>query len=239
MRNLLCVCILSLVCCALCAIGATPATAFGGASVRLVYAERTGDTSSSKEYLIDKTANGYRIQLFNQGIKRVIVTDHKLNTLLEDYDNPAKGDTLTFRREGRSLRLTGTLDGKPMDKGFEVDGLWFGSVLLLRDVVLTGQQESEFYMTKPEEERVVKLVALRQETETLTIAGAPCEAVKYKYTVPGIQGLFWKSYYWYRLSDGLLVKTEETRGLPGTQKVHSELIAESVLPELPLVAQLP
>lgn len=239
MRTILSPGILSLVLCLLCAVCASPAAAFTGASVRLVYEERTGEAVSNKEYLIDKTADGYRIQLFNQGVKRVIVTDETLNTLFEDYQNPAKGDALTFRRDGASLRLTGSLDGKAMDKSFEADGMWYGSVLLLRDVVLSGQEKSEFYVTKPEDERVVKLVAIRQETETVMAAGIPCEAVKFKYTVPGIQGMFWKSYYWYRTSDGLLVKTEETRGMPGTPTVHCELKAETVLPEQPAVAQLP
>ncbi|BBD09427.1 hypothetical protein [Desulfovibrio ferrophilus] len=232
--------ILSLLILALCVLYASaPAQAFSGQSVRLMYEERTGDVTSTKEYLVEKTPSGYRIVLFNQGIKRVIVTDDDLDTQVEDFDNPATGDHLTFRREDGGLRLTGTLDNKPMDKSFEADGLWYGSVLLLRDAVLAGKEKSAFIVTKPEEERVITLVAIRQETETLMIGGKPCETVKYKYTVPGFQGLFWKSYYWYRTSDGLLVKTEETRGMPGTAKVYSELKAEAVLPQMPAVAQLP
>jgi len=218
---------------------AVPAFAFdGSSSVRLTYEETTGEKTSTKEYLIDPTADGYHIQLFNQGIKRVIVTGKDLDTRLEDYDNPATGDRLTFARKGEKLTLTGTLDGKPMDKSFDADGLWYGSVLLLRDAVLAGTEKIEFFVTKPETERVIKLVAIREGVEMLSIAGATCEAVKYKYTVPGFQGMFWKSYYWYRTSDGLLVQTEETRGMPGTPKVHSRLLVEDVLPAQPAVAAL-
>lgn len=215
---------------------AAPVWAFSGESVRLVYTERSGDTMTSKEYLVEKTALGWRIELFNQGVKRTIVSGDDLDTTVEEYRNPATGDELTMRRFGKALRLTGSLEGKAVDKEFEVDDVWYGSVLLLRDFVLTDEEEREFYVTKPEEERVVKLVAVRENVETVTVNGQECEAVKIKYTVPGFQGMFWKSYYWYRTSDGLLVKTEETRGGPGTPTVYAELKSEDVLPEAPVVA---
>ena len=134
------------------------------------------------------------------------------------------------------LKLSGSLGGKRVDKEFGVDNVWYGSVLLLRDFALSNEERREFYVTKPEEERVVKLVAVREETETVAVNGEECEAVKIKYTVPGFRGMFWKSYYWYRTSDGLLVKTEETRGGPGTPTVYAELKSEVVLPAAPAVA---
>lgn len=218
---------------------ATSARAFTETSMRLTYEEVQGEDTSTKEYLIDRISNGWRIQLFNHGIKRVIVVNEDLDTRLEDFENPATGDRLTFSREGENLRLSGSFEGKDKDKTFEADGLWYGSVLLLRDAVLQKAEEVEFFVTKPETERVIKLVALRQDVETVEVDGVPCEAVKYKYTVPGFQGMFWKSYYWYRVSDGLLVKTEETRGMPGTPKVHTRLVTEQQMPAQPAVAALP
>lgn len=225
-------------CVAVCIQAASAALAFGDGAVRLVYAERAGDAESTKEYLVEKTGRGYRIQLFNKDVKRTIVSGDDLGTTVEEYQNPATGDQLTFRRLGDVLRLTGSLGGKDVDKEFEVDDVWFGSVLLLRDFVLSDRERTEFYVTKPEEERVVKLVAIREGAETITAGGRTCEAVKVKYTVPGFKGMFWQSYYWYRTSDGLLVKTEETRGMPGTPKVRAELLSESELPEAPAVAAL-
>ncbi|WP_461211547.1 hypothetical protein [Desulfocurvus sp. DL9XJH121] len=217
-----------------------PGLAFGPgeSGLRLVYAERAGDVSTSKEYLVEKTASGYRIQLFNQGVKRTIVCDENLDTVLEEYAAPDSGDELTFRRQEGGLRLTGTLDGKSMDQEFPMDGVWYGSVLLLSDFVLSGREKTEFYVTKPEEEQVVKLVAIREGTEEVKAGDKSFQAVKVKYTVPGIRGMFWKSYYWYRASDGLLVKTEETRGMPGTPTVRAELMTESELPAQPSLAAL-
>lgn len=233
MRHIPTVCILSL---AALAFTAVSALAFGGESVRLVYAERSGEDVTTKEYLVEKTGQGWRIELFNQGVKRTIVSDGELATTVERYQNPATGDELTMRRKGAVLTLTGSLGGERVDKEFDVDDVWYGSVLLLRDFALSNEERCEFYVTKPEEERVVKLVAVREETETVAVNGEACEAVKVKYTVPGFRGMFWKSYYWYRTSDGLLVKTEETRGGPGTPTVYAELKSEEVLPAAPAVA---
>lgn len=214
------------------------AVAFDMDALKLVYAERSDATETSKEYLVEAaTGGGYHIRLFNQGVKRDIVTDAHLGTTREEYHNPATGDALTMSRHGDTLRLTGTLDGEAVDKDFEVDAPWYGSVLLLKEFALTDEEETLFYVTKPEEEKVVLLKAVREDVETVVVNGTPTEAVRIKYTVPGFRGMFWKSYYWYRTSDGLLVKTEETRGGPGTPKVFAELMEETI-PTQRLAAEL-
>ncbi len=217
---------------------ATGAQAFTNGSLRLVYSETSGDSKTTKEYLVCTTpGGGWHLDLFNQGIKRSIDSDPDLNTTREEYHNPATGDDLTISRHDQTLRLTGTLDHKPVDRSFPIDAPWYGSVLLLRDFVLSGQHETLFYVTKPEEEKVVLLKAIREDTETVSVNGTPTQTVRIRYTVPGFKGMFWHSLYWYRTTDGLLVKTEETRGGPGTPKVFAELLHESDLPIQGLSAQ--
>lgn len=203
-----------------------PAYAFEQGPLHLTYSERAGDAVSTKEYLVEPTGGGFRLTLFNRGVKRVILCDEAMDTYREEYLDTVGGDHLTVRRESEGLVLSGTLGGKQLSRTFEESGLWFGSVLLLRDFVLSGEDEILFLVTKPEEERVVQLKAIREAVETVRVAGQDVEAVRVKYTVPGFQGLFWKSYYWYRASDGLLVKTDEVRGMPGTPNVHTELVGE-------------
>ncbi len=109
-------------------------------------------------------------------------------------------------------------------------------MLLLRAFVLSGEPEVLFHVSKPEDEQVVLLKAIRQGVEVIDVGGAAVRAVRVKYTVPGVRGLFWSSLYWYRASDGLLVRTEETRGGPGTPTVHAELLAATGLDGAPLTA---
>jgi len=225
-------------CLTACAWMVPTAHAFDEQPVRLVYAQRSGETTTSKEYLVEKTPRGCRIQLFNGNVKRTIVSNEETGTTVEEYIHPVTGDALTFRRLGDVLRLSGTLDGKAVDREFPMDGIWYGSALLLRDFALSDEPETQFYMTRPKEKRVVKLTALRQGTEQIVVGGRTFQAVKIAYTAPGFRGMFRKSHYWYRTSDGLLVKTEETRGLPGAPKVRNELTSENTVRQPPVVAEL-
>lgn len=216
---------------------AAPALAFSDGPLRLVYAETSSAGQGTKEYLLQPVpGGGCHISLFEPGARRVILCDADLGTLREEYHDPATGDALTMSRHGDTLRLTGTLGGKAVDRAFDLDAPWYGSVLLLRDFVLSGAPEVRFYVTRPEQQQVVLLRAIRQQTETVDVGGTPTEAVRVKYTVPGVKGMFWSSLYWYRASDGLLVKTEETRGGPGTPTVFAELQSETPLEQTPLAA---
>lgn len=225
-------------CVMICVIHIDYACAFGGRNLHLTYAETAGEAVTSKEYLIEETGRGYRLTLFNQGVKRVIYCDDKLDTYREEYHNPSTGDRLTIQREGELLVLRGTLEGKEIDKSYDDEGVWYGSVLLLKNFALSGEKEVLFLVTKPEEERVIELKAIREDVEIIHVGGQQVEAVRIKYTVPGFRGAFWKSYYWYRTSDGLLVKTDEVRGGPGTPDVQAELIDERELNAIPGVAML-
>lgn len=231
MKNTLPFIVIAIVCFAFGAMATEPQ------AVRLVYSEKSTAQDTTKEYLVEEMpGGGYHIRLFNQGIKREIVCDAQLNTLREVYLHSGNGDRLIMSRRGDALRLTGTLEGKAVDKSFEIDAPWYGSVLLLRDFVLSGEEEILFWVTKPEEEKAVLLKAIREDVETVDVGGAAVEAVRVKYTVPGFKGMFWKSYYWYRTTDGLLVKTEEVRGGPGTPTVYAELLSESPV-EMKVVAE--
>jgi hypothetical protein len=203
----------------------------------VVYAETSTAGQASKEYLLEPgPGGGWRISLHERGVNRVIVCDADLGTVREEYHDPASGDALAMERRGDALRLTGTLGGRAVDRSFPLEAPWYGSVLLLRAFVLSGEPEVLFHVSKPEDEQVVLLKAIRQGVEVIDVGGAAVRAVRVKYTVPGVRGLFWSSLYWYRASDGLLVRTEETRGGPGTPTVHAELLAATGLDGAPLTA---
>jgi hypothetical protein len=205
--------------------------------LRLVYTETSTAGQASKEYRLEPDpGGGWRISLHERGVNRVIVCDADLGTVREEYRDPASGDALTMERQGDALRLTGTLAGRAVGRSFPLEAPWYGSVLLLRAFVLSGEPEVLFHVSKPEDEQVVLLKAIREGVEVVDVGGTAVEAVRVKYTVPGVRGLFWSSLYWYRASDGLLVRTEETRGGPGTPTVHAELLAATGLDGVPLTA---
>lgn len=205
---------------------ALSAGAFQAGSLRLVYRDVTGGQAGLREYVICQGAQGVSLVATEENITRTVEAGPDFGTLREGYEDKS-GGRLTLVREGRSMRLTGALGRRQVSRVFEVDdAVWYGSILFLRDFVLSGQPEMEFYMTKPEEDRVIKLLAIREANEEIMVDGEPVAAVRVRFTLPDIRRLLWSSTYWFRASDGLFVKSLETRGPPGTAKSAVELLEE-------------
>ena len=55
------------------------------------------------------------------------------------------------------------------------------------------------------------------------------QTVRVRFTMPDFRSMFWSSTYWFRAGDGLFVKSDETRGGPGSPKVKVELVSEELL----------
>lgn len=218
---------------AVCALSTVPVAAGESSETyRLVYSETIGDKAWAKEYAIKDSVDGYEISITAGETRRVIHATLDLETVRETYLNTETSDRVEVKRQGCDLLFKGRIGDDTIDSTKNLkDEIWFGSVLLLRDFVLSDAKESIFYMTKPEEEKAIMLKAIRQEIEFVEVNGQRVEAVKIKFTLPDMRSIFWKSYYWFRLEDGLLVKTDETRGPPGAPKARVELTGEQACEE--------
>jgi hypothetical protein len=194
----------------------------------LTYSEVLGEQSDIKKYEISEIAGGFEIKIAIGDKRRMLRTAPDLTTIEESYWNTENSDRVEAERKDGEIRFHGRIAGETIHSSKEIkDHPWFGSVLLLKEFVLSGEKEILFYVTKPEEEKAVLIKAIHEGIEKVTVDSNQVEAVKVKFTVPDIRGLFWKSYYWYRAEDGILVKTEETRGPPGTPKARVELLEET------------
>lgn len=84
-------------------------------------------------------------------------------------------------------------------------------------------QKSE---TAPPSLNTMKFHLKKMAEETVEIDGAPWDTVRMAFRPDGFAGLFWSAQYWYRLSDGVLVKYEIPRGPPGTPITYGELVSD-------------
>lgn len=202
------------------------AATFTGDPLRLVYRETVSGKSSLREYLVRREGGKVSLVAKEPGIIRTVEAQPDFATLREGYEDES-GGKLTLVREGRRMLLSGTLDSQPVSREFEVDDTaWYGSILFMRDFVMAGTQETVFYMTQPEDNRVIKLKAIREALETVSVDGADVATVRVRFTLPDFRSVFWSSTYWFRATDGLFVKSLETRGPPGAAKVSVELVDE-------------
>ena len=211
---------------ALCSAATAAATAFPSHPLRLVYRETVAGQSNLREYLVRQEEGRVSLVATEPGITRTVEAGPDFATVREGYEDKS-GNRLTLVRQGRRMLLTGALNNQPVSREFEVDDTaWYGSILFMRDFVLAGTQETVFYMTQPEDNRVIKLKAIREGEETIPVDGGNVATVRVRFTLPDFRSVFWSSTYWFRATDGLFVKSMETRGPPGSAKVSVELVDE-------------
>lgn len=220
---------------ALCLCAAS-AWSFDHEITTLIYDESSSEGSVKKEYVITKQNDSYLVTMTESSKVIQIKTDLDLATYQEHYMSSRGSDEIVVTRDGGKLFFEGKVGSKERESSMKVDGApWYASKILLRAFVLSGKKEQEFYMSKPEELEAVKLIAVREDLETLDVNGEQIQALRVKFTLNDFRALFWKSYFWYRPDDGILVKSEEVRGGPGTPKVYATLIEERTAGE-PLAA---
>ena len=194
---------------------------------RLKYRETTETHSSVKNYSYENTGSGYALRLSQDDITQEILCDASYHTLTERYTRTETGDNITVRREADALVFTGSVNGRPVRSQAAIGNeVWYGSKLLLRGFILSQKQSEVFFMTRPEEQKVIKLRAEKQGLEELAVCGSRFTAVKIKCTLPDYPLLPWKSFFWYRASDGILLKSEERRGPPWEPLTVVELTHE-------------
>jgi hypothetical protein len=214
---------------ALLALGAAVSIAvadFPTAPLRLVYRETISGKSNLREYLVRQEGGRVSLVAREPGITRTVEAGTDFATLREGYED-GSGNRLTLVRQGHRMLLSGALNNQAVSREFEVDDTaWYGSILFMRDFVLSPAQETVFYMTQPEDNRVIKLKAIREAREVITVDGGNVDTVRVRFTLPDFRSIFWSSTYWFRATDGLFVKSLETRGPPGAAKVSVELVDE-------------
>ncbi len=197
-------------------------------NITLRYAEKTARKKTVKTYCISKKDKGLVIRIDEGDVQREIVCSASCDTTLERYRNTGSGDRLDIVRKQNDLIFDGTLQSSPVSKTVGIDhNRWYGSKLLLRNFVLSSSTAEVFYMTSPERCRTVKLRAKKEGQEDIAVNGQVQRAVRVVFTLPKIRYRVWKSVFWYRATDGILLKAEEMRGPPWKAKTIVELIQET------------
>lgn len=165
----------------------------------------------------------------SSGDRQTIRVDASWAARQMQFASPESRSDFEAVRDGDSIRLRGTLNGKPVDRVLEIDASpWFALVELSLPgwVIGGGAKRISFWVLDSAQGGAHRIAAERMGRERITIAGADVEAVKVKLTVPGVPAFLWSSPWWFRASDGAFLRYEMARGIPGTPKTVLELIAE-------------
>lgn len=142
----------------------------------------------------------------------------RISYLVPDENNR----TLSGELDGDRVILTGVdEDGNAINKSVKLKAPFFSSFYVLPlDFINSDEEYIDFSIVEPLRSSVMRIRAKKEQDETLMVEGKTIETMKVRITLPGFLGAFWRSYLWYRKSDGVFVKSEETRGFPGTPRTY-------------------
>jgi len=141
--------------------------------------------------------------------------------------SPSRNLEYTVRRDGDLLRFEGIFRGKLLSRTQKIDDHeWLETVELSLSAFARSADRTSpaFWIVHPWDAKAILMQATNEGEDTVMVAGTPTASIRVRVRPAGILALFWSSLYWYRSADGLFVRYEAVRGLPGTPLTVVELM---------------
>ena len=192
-----------------------------------IYNETTTINITTWNYIFSEYQENTVLAMSKPNFKAVATTNSNLNTLslkvIREHNR-----TYSVQRNSQYLNFTNHSRGETQTKNIDISNQdWCGDFFFLKGFVLSDTTEKDFIMTMLFNQSVIKLKAIKEKDEVLTINKEKYDTIKVRITLPDWRSMFWSSYFWLRKSDGILVKSEEHRGPPGTPLTTMELVGEN------------
>lgn len=196
-----------------------------------LYEEKTGDELEQVRVEIIEGVDGFTIT--NNSNRYYSEYTCNKGFELKEYKTLDKeqNKSVRFYREGNTI-----FDkyGKPVTKVKGEKELWFEDLTNLNFFISSKDKEMFMFVVGPaykmdgtyKEGKYSRmdLKAVKEESEVLDINGTATNTVKVMLTTKNpVMSVFWKAYYWYRETDGILVYYEDTKG-PGAPRTYGKLI---------------
>jgi hypothetical protein len=192
------------------------------------YRDTTGGREISIRIQQDPLPNGLLIRSFmSDGEYHEVEYGAADATVRYRVSSLARKLDYTARKEGNLIRFEGTLGGRPLSRTQRIDDRpWYQTV----EKTLSGFARSGspalllFWIVQPWEARAYLMQAANEGAEAVVVGSERTSALRVRVSPSGLLSLFWSTLYWYRSSDGLFVRYEGVRGLPGTPLTVLELV---------------
>lgn len=144
------------------------------------------------------------------------------------FDNKETNCNVSATRSGDTVVVTGKKGKKPVKKTIPIDSSpWFQAIEFALFSFLQSQaKECSFWMIRPTDMNMFKMVARRKAEESISVDGRCERAVQVTVSPTGIAGRLWHATVWYRMKDYKFLKSVYPR-LPGTCPTIYEAIDEN------------
>jgi len=142
------------------------------------------------------------------------------------YKDSINNIDLSAIKDGKSITVIGNAADNIIDKTVKIDEKpWKQSMSYsLSEFALGESEKIEFWIIRMDKFKGVKMQAVKDNIEDITINGKLFHTVKVKISSAGVLSKLWHGYYWYQVSDGLFLRYEGLNGLPGSTKTIIEIL---------------
>lgn len=199
-------------------------------------APRTGaPTTWTMTETTAKASQAIHYRLEKDGDRSVLTCERPKGAVVTVFD--AQGNTLSWTRQnqGGTLELSRVGGDLVVHRGIETSRFPAASLPWIQDLnqlsaFVVGPETklrfvgfASFLDARLQASDMTTFVATKVGREVQKWGSGQGETWKVRVTFDDLRSAFWGAWYWFRLSDGRLVRTEEVRGAPGTPVTVSVL----------------
>lgn len=186
-----------------------------------------------ERWSVQAVESGYLIEYWSDyhGYRKTLADD-LFRTRSVYSDHPRNGKMTIEAKDGQlfveGIGKVGSFDA--------AKDRWLQNNVFLKEVIASKAAKTPFFVVGAQYDDKGKLIEgkiarmdlvwKRGKEETLTLGGTSHAAIRMTMTIDDFRGMFWKADYWFRLSDGLLLKYVSPTGGPGSPVATSVLVAE-------------
>jgi hypothetical protein len=194
-----------------------------GVPAQLRYHETTGSESEVIDYRIERSGLFVVTCTEADERRRVVCAE---SGLTHEWSLKQMDKDITARLENGQIKVSGVVEGRPVDKAFPEGNLpWFQLLSFsLRSFAQSDENSVLFQFLRPDNLSIVKLEAKKNGNATISMSGQEVAACHIRVSPPWPFSVFWQGNYWFRASDGLFLRFEGVNGPPGTKKTVVQLV---------------
>jgi len=184
------------------------------AGEELVYTTEKGPEKYKTTWSAEEKGDEMHVTGKNDFSTTTLTCSAKTSTFSEfKIDSKRPNDSYTAEIKSGRLVAQKTKDGNELKKEYKIDQPWiqeFGYGL--KSFVKSGDKSFKFVILNPDNLDLNKMIAIREETETLKVEGHEIPALKIRVTLQGFKHIFWKGYVWFDEKTNTLVKYSGNEG---------------------------
>lgn len=196
---------------------------------RANYRMSTGDRNAAFAW---ELYHGEKLKLTTRDERETFHTilSADLQTLEWEIHRPSEGTSAKAWRNGSTLEIRGKLEGKPLERIFNVGNApWLQSLSVsLAHHLPKASGPREFWFIRPDTLEPHLLKVADVQAEHLALAGEAVSAWRVEIRPAGLFAALWRGDYWFRQSDRRFLKYRGAGGPPGTPMTEIDLLEEGI-----------